>query len=175
MRAPANLALMLELPASELTTLFNPEMRLGYATGIPTEKAVELLCKVIRRQCRLVFDNIGTVFKASGAYTWFEEKHNIKKLTDVQRREAWIEYAIRLVEGKTEKLVIALQSKKIWLEQLHAHLTNARRKFVKRCCSNEEDKKETCREQDRHELLAAKKPSDKRGSLLYCFHRNFFV
>lgn len=125
----ANLALMLELPASELPTIFNSAMRLGFAMGIPTEKAIESLCKGIGRQSRLVLDNIGIVFKASEAYTWFEENHNVKRLTDAQRRKAWIEYAIRLVKEKAERLRIASQSKKTRLEQLYADLTNARGKF----------------------------------------------
>lgn len=128
----ANLALMLELPALELPTLFNSAMKLGYATGLTTEKAIQSLSIGIGRQSRLVLDNIGIVFKASEAYAWFKETHNVSKLTDVQRRKVWIEYAIKLIREKAEKLSITSQSKKTRIEQLYARLTNARSNFGKR-------------------------------------------
>jgi hypothetical protein len=124
----ANLCLMLELPAKELPTLFNSAMRLGYAMGLTTEKAIESLAKGIGRQSKLILDNIGIVFNRSEAYEWYKTTHGISKLTDAQKRIAWQKYAIHLVKQKAQQLT-ATTTKKTKIEQLKAQLKNASIKF----------------------------------------------
>jgi len=128
----ANLCLMLELPAKELPTLFNSAMRLGYAMGLTTEKAIESLAKGIGRQSKLILDNIGVVFNRTEAYEWFKNTHGISKLTDAQKRTAWQKYAIHLVKQKAETLTTSQRSKKTKIEQLRARLKNASIKFGKK-------------------------------------------
>ena len=91
----ANLALMLGLPANELTVLFRSATRLGYATGITTEKAIESLCKGVGRRSRLILDNIGIAFKAKEAYDAYP---------DFDKNEAWQKYAITLIKEKASVL-----------------------------------------------------------------------
>lgn len=100
----ANLALMLELPANELATLFKAAFDLGLSLGLKPEKAIESLSKGVGRQSRLILDNIGIVFKANEAYEWFRSEHNLDKIDSTQKREAWQTYAIRLVKQKAEAL-----------------------------------------------------------------------
>jgi len=101
-------------------------MKLGYALGIPTEAAVRALTIGVGRQSRLVLDNIGIVFKARDAYAWFKETNGSESF---DRVTAWKTYAIKSIKEKAEMLTIAKQSKKTRLEQLHAHLRNARNRF----------------------------------------------
>jgi len=101
-------------------------MKLGYALGIPTEAAVRALTIGVGRQSRLVLDNIGIVFKAKDAYEWFKETYGSESF---DRVTAWKTYAIKSIKEKAEMLTIAKQSKKTRLEQLHAHLRNARNRF----------------------------------------------
>jgi len=122
----ANLAIMLELPLEQLPQLFSAAMRLGYATGISTQRAIQSLTIGIGRQSRLVLDNIGIMFKAKNAYAWFQKEHGSE---DFDRIVAWKAYAIKLVKEKSELLTTVSQSKKKRLEQLHAHLRNARNRF----------------------------------------------
>lgn len=125
----ANLAIMLELPTENLPNLFNAAMKLGYATGISTERAIQSLCIGIGRQSRLVLDNIGIVFKANDAYAWFRKEFPDETF---DRVTAWKRYAVKLVKEKAEMLAISTESRKAKLERLYAHLRNARTEFGKK-------------------------------------------
>jgi hypothetical protein len=100
----ANLALMLGLPADQLAELFEAATKLGFAVGIPTTKAIEALCRGVGRRSRLILDNIGIAFKAQEAYDWFAREHNLEKLDEAQRTEAWQKYAIKLIKEKAKVL-----------------------------------------------------------------------
>lgn len=100
----ANLALMLGLPANELSTLFKAAMQLGLTMGTTPQKAIESLCKGIGRQSKLILDNIGIVFKAREAYDFCTQQTGKTEPSATQKREAWIAYAIHLVKQKAEVL-----------------------------------------------------------------------
>jgi len=91
----ANLALMLGLPADELATLFECSMKLGRAVGIPTEKAIEALCRGVGRRSRMILDNIGIVFKAKEAYDAYP---------NLDKNEAWQRHALKLIKEKAGRL-----------------------------------------------------------------------
>jgi len=107
----ANIAIMLDLPAKELPSLFNAAMKLGHATGIDTKSAIQALSIGVGRQSRMVLDNIGIMFKASDAYKTFP---NIDKV------DAWKRYALRLITEKSTKL--STDPKKIEKLQHDAHV-----------------------------------------------------
>jgi len=96
----ANLAIMLELPVWELPQLFNAAIRLSRTMGINPLKGIEAISKGIGRESRKILDNIGIVFKRSEAYSWFAGIHGIASLTDMQKSEAWKQYAIKQVIEK---------------------------------------------------------------------------
>jgi hypothetical protein len=99
-----NLATMLELPLMQLPELFKAAVKLGYALGLPATKAINDLSRGIGRQSRLILDNLGIVFKAESAYTWFATEHNLTKLTQEQKTKAWKTYAINQVTEKAERV-----------------------------------------------------------------------
>jgi len=89
----ANLAIMLGLPTDQLAELFEASTKLGYGLGIPTTKAIEALCKGVGRRSRMILDNIGIVFKAKEAYDAYP---------DIDKKEAWQKYAIKLIKEKAK-------------------------------------------------------------------------
>ncbi len=100
----ANLAIMLGLPKDELVELFKAATKLGYAVGIPTERAIEAVCKGVGRRSRLLLDNIGITFKPTDAYDWYKTKHGLDTLTNEQKTEAWQKYAIHQTKEHARKL-----------------------------------------------------------------------
>jgi hypothetical protein len=129
----ANLAITLGLPANELPKLFNGAMRLGYAMGIDTEKAIQSLAIGIGRQSYMVLDNIGIVFRSQVAYEWYKQQTNKTKLSAIEKREAWIRYAIEQVKLKANKLNLAqTETSKTRFERIQAHLKNASVTFGKK-------------------------------------------
>ena len=102
-------------------------MKLGYAVGLTSEKAIESLCKGIARQSRLILDNIGITFTMQQAYDWFKKEINIDKLDTTQKRDAWRSYAIKLVIEKGKALEI--NEKQIKREQARAHIENSKAQY----------------------------------------------
>ena len=102
----ANLALMLGLKEGQLPKLFNSAIRLGYAVGITSKKSIESLSKGIARQSYLILDNIGITFRATKAWEWYEESKGFTRLNADQKKEAWKQYAIKLVIEKSQDLEI---------------------------------------------------------------------
>ncbi len=100
----ANLAIMLDLPAEDLPSLFEAAFKLGLAVGIEPTRAIEALCKGVGRRSRLILDNIGITFKPSDAYNWFASKHKLESLSTEQKTEAWQKYALHLIREKASKL-----------------------------------------------------------------------
>lgn len=125
----ANLALVLGLKEETLPSLFSSGMTLGYAVGLTSEKAIESLCKGIARQSRLILDNIGITFTMQQAYDWFKKEFNVDKLDATQKRDAWRQYAIKLVIEKGSSLTV--NQKQIAVDQKRARIQNMKADFGK--------------------------------------------
>jgi len=54
------------------------------------------------------------------AFAWFRRTNDLETLTETQRHEAWVAYAVKLIKEKAETLEIAPNSKKIKVEQCQA-------------------------------------------------------
>ena len=70
----ANQAMLLGLPTENLAEMMGAAMTLGDAMGIDAAFAVESLTKGVGRQSKMILDNLGIVFEATDAYTWYAEK-----------------------------------------------------------------------------------------------------
>ena len=125
----ANLAIMLGLKEQQLPQLFNGAVKLGYALGITSEKAIESLSKGLARRSRLILDNIGITFKAEQAYNWFKVEYNVDKLSETDKTLAWQQYAIKLITEKAEKLEI--NEKQAKRDQLRARIENMKAEYGK--------------------------------------------
>jgi len=118
----ANLALMLGLRENQLCELFESGLKLGYALGTTSEYAITSLSKGIARQSRLILDNIGITMRAQTAQAWYKSQKNLKVLNSEQQKEAWIQYAIKLVNEKAKLLRVPSELAK--RDQLKAHIEN---------------------------------------------------
>lgn len=122
-----NLAMMLGIPESLICELFENALKLGYAVGLQSKKAIESLSKGLARQSRLILDNIGISFRAETANTWFKNQHDLEKLTSKQTKEAWRAYAIKLIKAKAEDLEIV--SEKAMQDKLKARIQNQKTEY----------------------------------------------
>ena len=118
----ANLALMLGLKEEQLCELFESGLKLGYALGTTAKYAIFSLSKGISRQSKLILDNIGISFQARTASAWYAKEHSLEKLDAEQKREAWKQYAIKLVIEKGKPLKIGSELAK--RDQLKAKIEN---------------------------------------------------
>jgi len=71
-----------------------------------------------------VIDNIGILFKVEQAIAWFKRKHEIEKMEQSQKREAWIEYAIHCIIEQAKPL--ALNPEQVRRERYHASVKNVK-------------------------------------------------
>lgn len=120
----ANLMLMLKIDANLLPSLFESAMKLGYTLGLKTPKAIESLSIGLARQSRMVLDNLGIIFKVDEALAWYKSKHKKQKLTQADKREAWIEYAIHRLIEQAKPLILNMQQ--VRREQYYANVQNAK-------------------------------------------------
>ena len=127
----ANLALMLGLSENQLCELFESGLKLGYALGATSEYAINSLSKGISRQSRLVLDNIGVSFQASAANEYYAQAHGLKILNGKQKREAWKQYAIKLVTEKAK--VLSVPSELARRDQLKAKIENLKVQHGREC------------------------------------------
>lgn len=125
----ANLALMLGINESQICTLFENALKLGYAVGLKSQKAIESLSKGLARQSRLILDNIGISFRAETANTWFKKEHNLEKLNSDQKKEAWKEYAVELIKDKAQHLQVV--KAKATQDRLSAEIENQKTEYGK--------------------------------------------
>lgn len=100
----ANLAIMLDIPVFQIPELFNAAMKLSRSMGLPPEKGIEAISKGIGRQSRKILDNIGVIFKREQAYKWYAEMYELTKLSEMEKTEAWKQYAIEQITKKAELL-----------------------------------------------------------------------
>lgn len=124
-----NLALLLGIKENLICELFENGLKLGYAVGLQSKKAIESLSKGLARQSRLILDNIGISFRAETANTWFKAKHDLEKLTSEQTKEAWRGYAIKLIKAKAEDLEIVKE--KATQDRLSAEIENRKTRYGK--------------------------------------------
>lgn len=113
---------MLGLRENQLCELFESGLKLGYALGTTSEYAITSLSKGIARQSRLIIDNIGITMRARTAQEWYKTKHGFETLNSEQQKEAWIQYAIKLVNEKARLLRVPKELAK--RDQLRAHIEN---------------------------------------------------
>ena len=100
----ANLALELDFEAEQLPELFKAAMYLGYSLGLDPEKSIESLATDIANKTSQTLDKIGVTFTPEQAYQWYKEKNDILyDLTEIDRDDAWKEYAINQVIKKANK------------------------------------------------------------------------
>lgn len=118
----ANLALMLGLKENQLCELFESGLKLGYALGRTSEYAITSLSKGIARQSRLIIDNIGITMRARTAQDWYKSQKGLDRLNSEQQKEAWIQYAIKLVTEKGKLLKVPKELAK--RDQLKAKIAN---------------------------------------------------
>lgn len=123
----ANLAMMLGINESLICELFENALKLGYAIGLKSQKAIESLSKGLARQSRLILDNIGISFRAETADNWFKSKRRLEKLDSEQKKEAWRQYAIELIKAKAEHLEIAKE--KATQDKLQAKIQNQKTEY----------------------------------------------
>lgn len=97
----ANLALELDFEAEQLPELFNAAMLLGYSLGLDPEKTIELVITGIAHKSSEELAKIGVDFTPEQAYQWYKEINDILyDLTEIDRDDAWKEYAINQIIKK---------------------------------------------------------------------------
>lgn len=123
----ANQALALGLPTDRLDELFDSAIRLGKAMGLDATQAVESLTIGIGRQSRLVLDNLGVIVKAEDAYAWYAKQlgKTVEALTEAEKREGWMAYAIEQVTRKARVLGDNISAAERKQEQWTAAVKNA--------------------------------------------------
>jgi len=125
----ANLALMLGLRENQLCELFESGLKLGYALGTTSNYAITSLSKGIARQSRLILDNIGITMRAQTAQEWYKQAHKLERLDSEQKRQAWIQYAIKLVNDKAKVLEVPKELAR--RDKLRAHIENLKAEYGK--------------------------------------------
>jgi len=100
----ANLAIMLDIPVFQIPELFNAAMKLSRSMGLTPQKGIEAISKGIGRQSRKILDNIGILFKREQAYKWYAEMYRLDKLTEMEKSEAWKQFAIEEIIKKAALL-----------------------------------------------------------------------
>lgn len=125
----ANLALMLGIKENLIAELFENALKLGYAIGLKSQKAIESLSKGLARQSRLILDNIGISFRAETANNWFKKEQGFEKLNSEQKKQAWKSYAIELIKVKAEHL--GIPKEKASQDQLQAKIRNQKTEYGK--------------------------------------------
>jgi len=127
----ANQALMLGLPTENLDQLFGAAIKLGHAMGIDAKRAVDSLTIGIGRQSRLVLDNLGVIVKAEAAYEWYAQQlgKTAAALSEAEKREGWMAYAIREVTEKSETLGDVTSDLTLSQERWAASITNLKTKI----------------------------------------------
>ena len=101
----ANLALELDFEAEQLPELFNAAMLLGLDQGLDPEKTIELVITGIANKSSEELNKIGVVFTSEEAYQWYKESNDILyDLTEIDRDDAWKEYAIYQITNKAKKV-----------------------------------------------------------------------
>ena len=119
--------MLLGIKEELIPELFENALKLGYAIGLKSEKAIEWLSKGLARQSRLILDNIGVSFRAETANNWFKKEHELEKLDSEQKKEAWRAYAIKLIKDKAEDLEII--KAKATQDQLKAKIQNQKTEY----------------------------------------------
>ena len=100
----ANLAAMLDIPCDEIPIIFEATYKLSLAMAINIDYGITSLCKGIARKRMVILDNIGVTFRTEEAYEWFANKHDLEKLNEAQKDEAWKLYAIKTIKEKATLL-----------------------------------------------------------------------
>ena len=110
----ANNAMVLGITknSDEMAEMFSIARRLGKALGVDTRRAVESLITGIGRQSRLMLDNIGIIVKSDEAYKKLADQLGIqvKDLTDVQKKQAFLNATMDAARSKVESLGAEQQS-----------------------------------------------------------------
>ena len=127
----ANQALMLGLPTENLDQLFGSAIKLGRAMGIDAKAAVDSLTIGIGRQSRLVLDNLGVIVKAEQAYEWYAQQlgKTSDALSEAEKREGWMAYAIKQVTDKAETLGDVTSEVTLTQERWAASIKNLKTKI----------------------------------------------
>lgn len=101
----ANLALELDFEVEQLPELFSAVMLLGYGLGLDPEKTIESVITGIENKSSEALGKIGVVFTPEQAYQWYKESNDILyDLTEIDRDDAWKEYAINQIIKKASKI-----------------------------------------------------------------------
>jgi hypothetical protein len=112
--------------SDEMAKMFDVAQRLGRALGRDTKSSVESLITGIGRQSRLMLDNIGIIVKADEAYKSFAKEIDTTadKLTDVQKKQAFNEEAMKKAEEAVKRLGAETLSTQDKFDQFGATLDN---------------------------------------------------
>jgi hypothetical protein len=103
-----------------MSEMFDIAQRLGRALGRDTASSVESLITGIGRQSRLMLDNIGIIVKSEEAYEAYAEKlkTTADKLTDAQKKQAFLEATMESARAKVNSLGVEMLSSQDTLDQL---------------------------------------------------------
>ena len=97
----ANLALELDFEAEQLPELFNAAVLLGYCLGLDPEETIESVITGIAHKSVEELGKFGVIFTPEQAYQWYKESNDILyDLTEIDRDDAWKEYAINQIIKK---------------------------------------------------------------------------
>ena len=112
--------------SDEMAEMFDIAQRLGRALGRDTASSVESLVTGIGRQSRLMLDNIGIIVKSEETYKKYAKElgKTTDKLTDAEKKQAFLEATMESARAKVSQLGDELPSTQDKLDQLATSSAN---------------------------------------------------